>query len=307
MKIIIDKANYNLENDSRVLIPYIVDSAYGCRIGFASKRGNEVIKPYYSCAYDDFFSKDDVIVVGMQNGYHSKDDYVKLVIDSEGNNIFKELFRDIFMSDDRQLFSVENRKGEHAVLDRNKNIVVPYGKYDWIDGFRNGFARVKIGMKTNGCIEGEKCWGIINAEGKEILPVVFPNIHRFVDDLKNYITIEFFNEEKVESQYVEGFYQPLPCPSRIRKVYFDELRTLSANFGVRGILLVDEMRKEKEKYQKRIEKYNACLPERRQLIKENMYNKPDYDPSGKYDYNKAAREQIPDAYEGDSDARWNTD
>ena len=35
--------------------------------------------------------------------------------------------------------------------------------------------------------------------------------------------------------------------------------------------------------------------------------KPAYDPYGKYDYNKAARELIDDAYEGDSDARWNTD
>ena len=31
------------------------------------------------------------------------------------------------------------------------------------------------------------------------------------------------------------------------------------------------------------------------------------DPYGKYDYNKAAREQISDAYDGESDARWNTD
>ena len=35
--------------------------------------------------------------------------------------------------------------------------------------------------------------------------------------------------------------------------------------------------------------------------------KPDYDPSGHYDYNKAAREQIDDAYDGQADAHWNTD
>ena len=35
--------------------------------------------------------------------------------------------------------------------------------------------------------------------------------------------------------------------------------------------------------------------------------KPAYDPYGKFDYNRAAREQISDAYDGESDARWNTD
>ena len=43
------------------------------------------------------------------------------------------------------------------------------------------------------------------------------------------------------------------------------------------------------------------------IRRDNLYNKPAYDPYGKYDYNKTAREQISDAYEGDPDARWNTD
>lgn len=36
-------------------------------------------------------------------------------------------------------------------------------------------------------------------------------------------------------------------------------------------------------------------------------NKPDFDPCGKYDYNKHAREQIDHVYEGESDTHWNTD
>ena len=38
-----------------------------------------------------------------------------------------------------------------------------------------------------------------------------------------------------------------------------------------------------------------------------MYDKPDYDPYGHYNYNAEARKQLSDAYEGESDARWNTD
>ena len=38
-----------------------------------------------------------------------------------------------------------------------------------------------------------------------------------------------------------------------------------------------------------------------------MYDKPDYDPYGHYNYNAEARKQLSDASEGESDARWNTD
>ena len=30
------------------------------------------------------------------------------------------------------------------------SVVVPFGKYNWIDGFDNGLARVKTGGVTNG-------------------------------------------------------------------------------------------------------------------------------------------------------------
>ena len=38
-----------------------------------------------------------------------------------------------------------------------------------------------------------------------------------------------------------------------------------------------------------------------------MYDKPDYDPYGHYNYNAEARKQLSDAHEGESDARWNTE
>jgi len=300
MKIIIEKKDYNMGNDCRSLIPYVVDSAYGCRIGFVTKRGTVAIKPYYSCVYDDFYSKDDVIVVGIQNGFHSKDDYVKQVIDIKGNNIFKELFRDVFMSDDRQLFSVENSKGEHAVLDRNKNIIVPYGKYKWIGGYKGGFARLKNESITNGIKEGNKKWGVINAEGKEIIPCCFYNIHDFYNDNKDFVEIDFFPLEKVESIITPGFLQELPCPTRTRKVSFDDLRKGSDSIGD---YLVNEMQIEKDKYIKRIDEYNRTLPENREMAKRRLYDKP----SDWAEYQRDIRRSVPDAYEGEQETHWNTE
>lgn len=312
MKIIVDAKDYNLQEDKRLLIPYV--NNYRGHIGFVNKRGHVKIAFSYDAVYDDFYSTDDVVRVGCWGVYGNKEVFVKTVIKSDGKDLFKKRYKEIVMSDDRQLFVVENLKGKWAVLNREEHEIVSFGKYDWIDGYRNGFARVKLGKTTNGKIGEGKLWGIINTDGKEILPVAFPNIHSFMDELndyttfsKDYITIEFFDEEKVESLYVEGYFEPLSCPSRLRQVSFKTLESINARLGLIGTHIVNEMRKEKEEYQKRIEEYNKFLPQRRDSIKKNMFNKPQFNPTGHYDYNKAAREQIDDAYDGEPNAYWNTD
>lgn len=109
---------------------------------------------------------------------------------------------------------VENRDYQWAVIDNNGNIIVPFGKYGWIDGFDSGLARVRtsgdsgragdtkgmvIGLDTESpvIIEGkdniqnyidndriihpEKYakWGIINERGEEVLPVTYDDVWKF--------------------------------------------------------------------------------------------------------------------------------
>ena len=73
----------------------------------------------------------------------------------------------------------------------------------------------------------------------------------------------------------------------------------------KSIILLKDLEYETYESVKEREQREKALKEK--ATYENMRNKPAYDPYGKYDYNKVAREQIEDAYEGDSDARWNTD
>lgn len=48
---------------------------------------------------------------------------------------------------------VRNSDYEWGVVDNEENIIVPFGKYGWIDGFDNGLARVrtnkKLGLSNN--------------------------------------------------------------------------------------------------------------------------------------------------------------
>lgn len=83
---------------------------------------------------------------------------------------------------------VERQDGQYAVLDIDNNVIVPFGKYAWIDGFEHGLARVRIGHSQNTIhvfdTDGKRItpwrkWGIINKEGKEVLPVLYDNIWNF--------------------------------------------------------------------------------------------------------------------------------
>lgn len=102
-------------------------------------------------------------------------------------------------------------KGGMMGVFKNNNCLVPFGKYAWIDGFDNGLARVRsygqttyskntvaiIGLDENKVINGADAieqhvkkdfaehpenfakWGIINEEGKEVLPVIYDEVWNF--------------------------------------------------------------------------------------------------------------------------------
>lgn len=95
---------------------------------------------------------------------------------------------------------VQNQNYQWGVVDRNGHLVVPFGKYRWIDGFHNGLAKV-IGLDdtiagtwevvklTNGDEAEIARQGIINEKGEEVLPLEY-NIWKFYG--KDYTTIKAF-------------------------------------------------------------------------------------------------------------------
>ena len=104
---------------------------------------------------------------------------------------------------------VENIKRQWGVISINGDIIVPFGKYGWIDGFDSGLARVRTHVvpeqaigQTYTDVNGHVLigdaqiqhffdidakmhpnryskWGIINEHGKEVLPVLYDDIWRF--------------------------------------------------------------------------------------------------------------------------------
>lgn len=105
---------------------------------------------------------------------------------------------------------IQNSDRQWGVTDLKGNVIVPFGKYGWIDGFDSGLARVCdhgamyyhkniigiIDFENDTIIEGDAItaeydrirkekpdyyskWGIINESGEEVLPLEYDEIWKF--------------------------------------------------------------------------------------------------------------------------------
>lgn len=91
--------------------------------------------------------------------------------------------------------------------------IVPFGKYDWIDGFDSGLARVKIGTAPNN-IDSNNKWGIINEKGEEVLPIEYDNIWNFVG--KNRFSTKVEKNGDCHDVYLHNLNPALPVRGKAR-------------------------------------------------------------------------------------------
>ncbi len=75
---------------------------------------------------------------------------------------------------------VERSDYTWGVIDDNGNEIVPFGKYNWIEGFEQGLCRVKIGKQSSNLANNDNKWGIINEKGEEVLPCKYDEVWRFL-------------------------------------------------------------------------------------------------------------------------------
>lgn len=114
------------------------------------------------------------------------------------------------------LITVQDTEYRWGVIDPDGNIIVPFGKYAWIDGFQNGLAKVighndttspnivatfdddwNLVPKTNRVAEQ----GIIDEAGVEVLPLEY-RIWKFYG--KDFPTIKYFKGNKAYTSSFES-------------------------------------------------------------------------------------------------------
>ena len=95
---------------------------------------------------------------------------------------------------------VKNRNYQYGVMNNAGEMIVPFGKYDWISGFDHGLARVILGNGAINLITGEYIkpkWGIIDESGQEILPLIYDEIWNFTHKGRHSTKVVINGEEKV--------------------------------------------------------------------------------------------------------------
>lgn len=194
---------------------------------------------------------------------------------------------------DLDIHVVQNQDYEWGVLNNEGFVIVPFGKYGWIDTFDNGLCRVRshgqirnshkvlaIVQDSHHVITDKQeiqkindedfklhperyaKWGIINEGGKEVLPVEYDEIWSFVGKNRN------------STKVVKN--------GQTTEVFFHELNPI-------------------------------VLPHKKQLNSRNNYSYyesrhyEEYAGSYAQDVMGYSDEYINDAFEGDPDAYWNID
>lgn len=184
-KFLVPASSYNMQDDNRLLIPF----TSGDKIGFVDKEGAIVVKPQFTMYYGDCYDESDNIRVAIDDLYGFPRSGGKVatykrpmygLINYKGETIFEPSFCSLLPAiGNKNLYTVQDKNFGYAVFNTDGTEVVPYGKYSWIDGFDNGLARVRIGNVTNGQKENGNKWGMINENGKVVLPLEYDDIWAF--------------------------------------------------------------------------------------------------------------------------------
>lgn len=115
----------------------------------------------------------------------------------------------------------QNERRQWGVVDQKGNIVVPFGKYDWIDGFDQGLARVNKWILTDKVsFLKTKYWGVINEKGEEVLPLEYEEIWNFLG--KNRYSTKAVKDGVQSTVYFHDLNPELPKRSGGQSRYSDD-------------------------------------------------------------------------------------
>lgn len=174
VEIVTDAGHYDIKNEKRSIFPYIWNHKWG----LMNRNGKVIILPkfdYIESVQNNsiLFLVGTIYVYGSnrQNGsVYTGHCYKYGVIDTQGNILLESNYRMIIPSKEGNVFTVQSMDNQYGVFDVSGKKIVLCDSYVWIDRFSNGFTRV---------LGKNKKWGIIDEQGRVILPLEYDHINRF--------------------------------------------------------------------------------------------------------------------------------
>lgn len=274
-KILVDRSNYEIKNDHRFLLPFVQDTKFG----FVNKDLEIIIPALYQFVLDDFYNEKSLVRVGETYcvGFNSKTSksavYLRKrygLLKSNGELLLPMEYENITMPVLSNRIVLHSYKRGYAVIDFKGFFKVPFGKYNYIDGYDNGIARIKIEKTTNGLQESDVKWGIIDENGNEILKPIYKNIWNFYNK-----ALQFTRVESDENIFEFHFANRQLMPNGYQKEKDSEL-------------------------QRNMNNYRSL-----QEYRESTYT--EYNGSYAQDVMGYSDQDIDDAFEGDPEVYWNID
>lgn len=193
VRIAVDFSDYDIEKDPRMLIPFSYYQYYG----MMNKAGEVVVEPKYDRILDSCRDESDVVRVGINYTYgfnratKEPSTYLRTkwgLIDSKGRIILSPEYKQIGLSDDKKILTIQYMDGQYEVRDVDGDIIVPKGTFPWIDSYDGDLTRTYIGDCKN------KKWGIIDSHGNIVLPFNYSRIWNFYKKNRITTTIEVIDK-----------------------------------------------------------------------------------------------------------------
>lgn len=275
-RILVSQSNYDIEKDQRILFPFQM----GTKFGFADRKKQVVIPPTFDIVLDDFYNERSLVRVGMHKAmaYERKTTSPSTsivptfgLLKADGNYLVPIEYQGISKPIFSNCYTLRSLTKGYSVIDFQGNEIVPFGKYNYIDGFDTGLARVKVGTATNGLADIGPLWGIIDEGGNENLKPIYANIWNFYD--KNRMFTKVIQTDGKEFEF---------------------------HFRDRTLKYSGFQRNKDKEFVQGMRNYQSLKDYR-----ESTYE--DFNGSYAQDVMGYSDQDIYDAFEGDSDAYWNID
>ena len=190
-------SSYDFQSDERLLIPFMLFN----KIGFFNRQGECIVEPKYDTYIGNIYSETDLIRVGIRHSYayERKNDHPSIytrykygIMNAKGECVIEPIYGGIIIGENtirvRRAYGYDY-DGALGLLDMDGNVIIPFGKYSFIDEFEKGLARVRVSSKYDCDPNRAGKWGIINEKGKEVLPAEFDDIWKFHGKNRDYTKI----------------------------------------------------------------------------------------------------------------------
>ena len=238
MKVILPPSSYNINEDKRLLIPFM----HYDKIGFVNKDGEVVVMPKYIAYNGECYQENDHIKVAILETYGypkaggKVSTYHRLLyglINAKGEVVLEPSYLSLIPAlNGKPLYTVRNRAYQYGVLTSDGKVEIPFGKYCWMDGFDNGLARVQLSMPrkdADDLIPTNSMWGIIDEYDNVVLPIEYDNIWNFYD--RNRYTTKVVKDGKSWDISLSELLDPKDESTQGNRNHHGIRRTQSVSYG----------------------------------------------------------------------------